>query len=349
VKIAFEIYGRRPLGKLLGEILDALAKHPATAPREIGLFSRSGRVDIPRADILASAERSATDTCTVAAASGEITVRWMYGPRASAQSLIGRISVEPQHCSSLKELLAELCVITGAIYACCDLEATIDADSRFVGGMLFREQAFVGVYWFNYFGREYREALKVDEAIHHHATEVRELGEGLCLTLGATPEEREEASAKGIAEHWPVFQRYRPGTKFANAVAIDYGEIRGLEKPRSAVTTIGSTVGAADDFIASVHIYAQQFHEWARTKGLSPKTEGDFQKIFQEHEPFIRDELLVPAIAAYGETVKAKMGGVWRKAELFHRGEPVVARPGRPWTARRVILEVLEGLEPVET
>jgi hypothetical protein len=34
---------------------------------------------------------------------------------------------------------------------------------------------------------------------------------------------------------------------------------------------------------------------------------------------------------------------------LLHRGEPVVAKPGRPWSARRIILEVLNGLEPTET
>lgn len=132
------------------------------------------------------------------------------------------------------------------------------------------------------------------------------------------------------------------------SVAIDYGEIRGLEKPRSALTTIASTVGPADDFIASVPAHAQRFHEWALAKGLTPKTEEDFQRIFEEHESIIRDELLVPTIAAYGEAVRAKMGGVWRKAELLHRGEPIVAKSGRPWTARRIILEVLKGLESVE-
>jgi len=345
VKIAFEIYGRRPLGRLLGQILDVLAKHSATAPGEVGLFSRSGRVDIPLAEILASAGKSATDTCTVGTASGEITVRWLYGPRAPAQSITGRLVVEPEECSGLKDVLSALCVVARAIYACCDREAAIDADSRLIGGMLYREQAFVGVYWFNHFGREYREALKVDDTIRRHASEVRESGEGLCVMLGATPANRDEASAKAIADQWPVFQRYRPGARFARSIAIDYGEIRGLEKPRSALATIASTVGPVDDFIASVSTHAQRFHEWARAKGLSPKTERDFQRIFEEHEPIIRDELLVVAIAAYGEAVRSTMGGVWKKAELFHRGEPIVVKPGRPWTARRIILEVLEGLD----
>jgi hypothetical protein len=345
VKIAFEIYGRRPLGRVLGQILDVLAKHSPTAPRDVGLFSRSGRVDIPRAEILASAGKSATDTCTVGTASGEITVQWLYGPQAQAQNITGRLALEPQQCSDLKDVLSELCVVAGAIYACCDREADIDADSHLIGGMLYREQAFVGVYWFNYFGREYRESLKVDDTIRLHTGEVRESSEGLCLILGATPVDRDEGSAKAIAERWPVFQKYRPGARFSGSITIDYGEVRGLKKPRSALASIASTVGPADDFIATVSTHAERFHEWARSKGLSPKTERDFQKLFQDHEQIIRDELLVPTIAAYGELVRTKMGGVWRKAELLHRGEPVVAKPGRPWSARRVILEVLEGLE----
>lgn len=274
-------------------------------------------------------------------------MRWLYGPRAQAQSITGRLAVEPEQCSGLKDVLSALSVVAGSIYACCDRETSIDADSQLIGGMLYREQAFVGVYWFNYFGREYREALKVDDTIRRHASEVRELGEGLCLILGASPTDWDEASARAIAEQWPVFQKYRPGARFVRPIAINYGEIRGLEKPRSALATIASTVGPADDFIASVSTHAQRFHEWARVKGLSPKTEGDFQRIFEEHESIIREELLVPAIAAYGEAVRAKMGGVWRRAELLHRGEPMVGKPG-PWTARRIILEVLEGLEPVE-
>ncbi len=277
MKIAFEIYGRRPLGKLLGQTLDVLGKHSATAPREIGLFSRSGRVDTPRAEIVASAAKSASDTCTVGTASGEITIRWMYGPRAHAQSITGRLAVEAGECSDLKDVLFDLSVVAGAIYVCCDHETAIDADSRLIGGMLYREQAFVGVYWFNYFGREYREALKVDDTIRRHASEVRESGEGICLILGVTPAERDEASAQAIAKEWPVFQKYRPGAKFARPIVIDYGEIRGLEKPRSALATVASTVGPADDFIASVSSHAQRFHEWARAKGLSPKTEEDFQ------------------------------------------------------------------------
>ena len=349
MKLAFEVYARRPLGRLLRQILDVLGKHSPTAPKEVSLFSRSGRTDIPLAEILDSAAQSATDTCTIGTACGEIQVRWMYGPQASAQTISGRLALEAEHVSGLRDVLSELCLLTGAIYSLCDLESVIDADIRMVGGMLYREQAFVGLYWFNYFGREYREALRVDDTIRQHASELRESPDGgLFLILGADPEAREEASAKTIAEHWPVFQKYRAGARCPRTIAIDYGEVRGLEKPASTVTTIASTVGPAEDFIASVSAHAQRFHEWARAKHLSAESEEDFQRIFQEHEAVIRDELLVPAIAAYGEAVRARIGGVWKKAEIFHRGEPIVVKPGRPWTARRVILEVLEGLEPVE-
>jgi hypothetical protein len=96
-------------------------------------------------------------------------------------------------------------------------------------------------------------------------------------------------------------------------------------------------------------MHAARFEQWARSRGLAvPQTEEDFIQFFQEHEPVIRDEVLVPTIAAYGELVRRKMGGIWSKAVLLNRGEPVVAKPGRPWSARRVILEVLEGLEPIE-
>ena len=83
--------------------------------------------------------------------------------------------------------------------------------------------------------------------------------------------------------------------------------------------------------------------------GLALADEADFQEVFQQHEQVIRDELLVPAIAAYGEMLRAQTGAVWTTGSLLHRGEPVLAKPGRPWTARRVIVEVLEGLEEPET
>ncbi len=80
-------------------------------------------------------------------------------------------------------------------------------------------------------------------------------------------------------------------------------------------------------------------------RGLSARTEDDYARIFAEHEAIIRDELLVPAVAAYGEMVRTRIQGIWRKSSLFQRGEPVIARPGRPWTSRRVVLEVLDLLD----
>ena len=175
-------------------------------------------------------------------------------------------------------------------------------------------------------------------------------GGGVFLMTRESPEGPIPVEAlQGLARAWPVFRDYEPKAGFPAPVHIDYSEVWGgaapsLPEPRPP----GALVGPPDEFIAAVAAHARRFHEWADGKGLSVRDEAEFRRVLQEHERIIRDELLVPAIAAFGEMVRARTGGVWKKSRILHRGEPMVMKPGQPWTARRVVLEVLEGLEPIE-
>jgi hypothetical protein len=54
--------------------------------------------------------------------------------------------------------------------------------------------------------------------------------------------------------------------------------------------------------------------------------------------------LLLPAIAAYGELVRAELRGEWTPSRTLPSRELVVARRRHPWTRRRVLYEVLDAL-----
>jgi len=173
---------------------------------------------------------------------------------------------------------------------------------------------------------------------------------GLLVVTRDNPEAPTDATRLAtLAKEWPVFRDYDPKASLPRAVRIDYADVWAAPGPRQPDRVAPATfVGRPDEFIAGVEAHARRFHEWARARGLALADEADFHRVFQQHEQVIRDELLVPAIAAYGEMLRAQTGAVWRTGRLLHRGEPVLAKPGRPWTARRVILEVLEGLEALE-
>lgn len=349
MKLDLEIVARRPLGRLLADLLDRFAREPFTEPRAIGLFSRRGRTDLPREEILAAAAGSASDTCVIQVLGGEISIRWFYGPKAHGQTLRGRIDVSPGDFPRLRVLLLDLWRITGGIYGYCDKVQVVDADVQLVKGMLLREQSFVGLYWFNAFGLEFRDELPLDDEVRSLVTELPD--GSLVVVLGETPADKSPEVVEALARKWPVFEKHRPGTRFRKRVEIDYSEVRALGAPQSRIGTIGSIVAPADEFIRSVPQHAERFLAWIESQeGCRPATEQELLDLLPRHEARIRDEkpLLLGAIAAYGELVRARTGGAWREDRLLHRGEPVVGKPGRPWGARRVVLELMEGLEGVE-
>lgn len=231
-------------------------------------------------------------------------------------------------------------------------------------------------YWWNYFGPEYRAQLPLTDAVRAAAFELEELDDGgLVLLTRRSPKDPVDPECLAVlAREWPVFRKYDKKAGFKPPVRIDYSQVWNLPAPElPALRLPRETVGPPDEFIANVPSHARRFVAWAQSQGLAPPgdqnylqvlqgglkllrkrkpwqpegPEEDFFQVLREHEAVIRDELMVPAIAAYGELVRARIGGVWRKS-ILHRGEPVVVRPGRPWTSRRVILEVHDGMEPLE-
>lgn len=344
MKLHFDLYARRPLGRHLGDILQRVEKYPPTTPQALSLSSRYGREDLPREELLAWARTCPADVCHIRTTTGEITAVWKYGPGSSIPTLFGSTQVSSEGLSVLDSLLVDLAMLVGSSYAICDLETAgfspADGTDPYVAKGLFFD-----VFWWNYFGPEYKEALPLNDEIRTAATRARVLSNGaiVLITRGDPREKVNDERVRKIAACWPLFLRWNP--RAISKVAIDYSEIRGLAPPAPVVEKrIVDFVGSADEFIGSVSVNSQRFLEWAATKGIRPVTEDDFRKLFRQFEPVIRDELLVPAIAAYGEALRSRLSGEWSKSWLFGRGEPVVGRPGKPWSRRRVVAEVLEAL-----
>lgn len=259
--------------------------------------------------------------------------------------LFGNAEVSLEELPDLDSLLVDLSTLVGSSYAICDLEAALlppaDGTETYISKGLFYD-----VLWWNYFGPQYKEALPLDDDIRAAVARVRVLSSGATVLISRdNPQLKVNVErVKKVAARWPMFAKWDP--RAISKVDIDYSEIRSLPPPSPPrdKTRFVDFVGDVGEFMASVPVNSQRFVEWAAAKGIQLVTVEDFRQVFRQFEPVIRDELLVPAIAAYGEAVRHQIGGTWTKSWLFGRGEPVVGRPGKPWSRRRVVAEVLEAL-----
>jgi hypothetical protein len=345
MRLAFSVYGRRAIGKELAELTDLFDRSVIGPIQKASLHSRSGREDLSRDEIWASARATSADACSIEAAHGSVTARWFYGPNARAQAISGVATVGKRELGGIVDVLKDTCAWAKAVYAYCDEKAVTDRDIQSANGSLFRENGFFGLYWFNYFGPEFSNAMPLTNGVATVARVEVADGGGRVLLLGEVPGSLLDDNARLIADGWPFFAKYQRGAEFRPSVEIDYSALRGLDAPRSREEAVAAVVRDADGFIASVPVLADRFHQWTQSKGIAIATADDFSRVFRDHEAAIRDEFLLPAIAAYGEFIRARSGGVWTKAKFFHRGEPVIARRGRPWSNRRVVYEVLVALE----
>jgi len=354
MKVSFYLYSRLPLGRRLTSIIELCRSSPVVTPEEVLLTSRERRADLPTDEVIRSAEASDSDSCEIRTVRGDISMAWVYGERRHVPRLWGTWQVAGHELADIVTVLGELATVTGTTYGVCDLEAVRQVSMRSEPDT-YETQGNVGalrqLFWWNYFGTEYRRELAVTDDLRRAAANLVELeGGGLVVVTRPKPNDPvDQARLTIVAKLWPVFRKHDQKARFRTPVRIDYSQVWGLPSPRTRVTSVREIVGPPDEFIASVAAHAERFREWMRGKRLGePQSEEALIAILQKHEQFIRDELLVPAIAAYGELVRQKTGGAWKKATLVNRGEPVVVKPGRPWSARRVILEVLKGLEPFE-
>lgn len=354
MKLDLTIFGRRALGRLLGPIAELFDRWQSDTAVALALTSRQCREDLPRDEVLRSAHTSGSDFCWIKSPSLEVLVDWRYGPGESVPKVSGAIECSAGRLPELIVLLRDLSQIVGATYGFCDLQQLVDPGTHLdpkARPTYAPYLHFPGLYWYNHFGPEYRANLAVDDSIRSLVSIIEQVEDGgLVVMTRSSPQDPPNGERlAAISASWPFFFDRNPGGRFRRPVSIDYSEIRNLPAAeRRAPLPPRALIGDPDEFIASVAARARSFTEWIEKRGHSATTEEEYLRLFQKYEAIIRDEMLVPALAAYGELVRARMGGIWRKATFFNRGEPVVVRPGRPWTTRRVILEVLEGLEPKE-
>ena len=351
MKVQFRISSKRALGERLGSVLQLLDSHSLSKPRQVMLLSRENRTDLPSHEVVESAAKSGSDMCSIECASGSAMVRWVYGSSKFVPAVHGWLDVDENSVAELVELLNQLASETDASYGYCERESLkpVVAGVPDQYGPPDSVAALHGIYWYNYFGSEYRIQLDPNRLAGIRGVEARDVGSQgfLVLTRASPGVQVDEKAVHAITRAWAVFRKYDPKATFSRPVVVDYSEPwRRAAPPPPVAGPIAHAVGEPDEFIRKVPEHAERFEAWLRKRGLRIESEEQWRQTMREHGEVIQDEkLVIPAIAAYGERVRRQMDGVWRKALLLHRGEPVVAKKGQPWSSRRVVVEALEAIE----
>jgi len=350
MKVQFRISSKRAVGERLGTVMRILDSHSFSKPRQAMLLSRENRTDLPLHEVISSAAKSGSDMCSIESVSGSIMVRWVYGSSKFVPAVHGWLDVDVNSAEELVELLNQLASATDASYGYCERESLkpVVAGVPDQYGPPDGVTALHSIYWYNYFGSEYRTHLDLNRLAGIRGPEATDLGgQGFSVVTRASPDSRvDESAVEAITRAWPVFRKYNAKAAFSRPVVVDYSEPwrRAAPLPPQAAP-IAHAVGEPDEFIRRVPEHAERFEAWLRQRGLRIDSEQQWCPMLREHGAVIQDDkLVIPAIAAYGERVRREMDGVWRKAVLLHRGEPVVAKKGQPWSSRRVIMEVLEAI-----
>jgi len=346
MRMTFVVYSRRPLGRLVDQFLQFVDSSAFIGIDRFWLRSRSSRADLRRAELCELARRSSNDGCTIQSGRGSIDLTWHYGPTRGVQHINGLLSVDARELTEFQRFLTSLCGWAAAVYAYSDLRKVVDRDVIAVQGDLYRKESFYSLYWYNYFGPEYASIFRLDTSRNVEGIAIEEGTDKSLVVINGSPG-RPSSAAEELGRLSGIFKKYSPYARFPQPVEIDFSEVRNLPAPGSAMSTIGAIVGPADSFICSVGSRAARFRAWARSKGEEPRSEAEFVRVLRQYAHAIEEEegLLQDGIAAYGELVREKMKGVWRKSRVFHHGEPVVAKPGKPWTSRRVVFEILRALK----
>jgi hypothetical protein len=349
--VSFYFYSRIPLGRHLPRIYAACESTSLLKPRAVLLTSRQRRPDLPLDSVFASAGKSASDSCELAVERGDIGMSWVYGKRRHIPRVWGTLKVAEGELDDLVHALDLLAASAGTTYGTCDLKAIRDQAMRTApdwcesGGVV---AALRTLYWYNYFGDELAQHAPLDGSVGAKPGLVRLPGGIRWLTRTSPSVPIDAENLRVLAGAWPVFTEFDEAARFRNPVKIDYAEVWSGPDPVVGPRPVRDIVGQPAQFIDQAKALADKFHDWAKARGQRIESEDDLRRIFRQHEAVIRDEVLVPAIAAYGELIRRGMDGVWGQAQILHRGEPIVSKRGRPWIRRRVVREALEALSPVE-
>jgi hypothetical protein len=256
--------------------------------------------------------------------------------------LWGTLDIGPEALAAYPAFLSELASASGVFYAVCDRESHRLEAMRAgpdLHGAPDRIEALESAYWYNYFGHEFRDQVPV--AALESFARVERSPDGLAVLLADSPG---AANVARMQESWPVFRSQSPTAAFRPPVGIAFDDVWRVPPVSLSPRSPSQVVGPADAFIATVADEAMRFRAWAQQQGLQGGSPHELREFLKKNSAVVLDEWLKPAIAAYGEAVRAEIAGEWSVSRMLHRGEPVVRRRSRPWTARRVVLEALETL-----
>lgn len=352
LNVEIRLFARRPLGRILGPILEVFEAHGYGVQHISLQFAQAVAASAEgRAELVAIAAQRSSETCELLTAEGRFEISWNYGPHAWLQGVWGEIEASSAELKKLGGLLLGLAELGGGVYGYADAKRKLDQDSREVGGLLLRQESLVGIYWLNYLGPEIALQLGgLGEPRPAFPLLVRSREGGLLFASSAEPGGVDEAVARSVAERWPVFAKLSRGARFPKRLELDLSEVRSLSGPGPEEGTTAALLGDVEAFLERVPEHAARFAQWCEQEGIACGTEADLQQVFGDRAATIRSDrnLLLAAVAAYGEAVRRTTGGIWTRAHLFGRGEAVIGRPWQPWTRRRVVLEVLQFFEPPE-
>ncbi len=348
MKIAFRVYSKKPLGLSARGVVGILQACYWSDLRTLRLLSRSDREDLSAEEVLASAERSASDRLELLSSHGSVKMSWLYGPRAHlfSQVLAGDLDVASEASRHLRELMAQLCETVDALYGACDLERIFLNDAEISASRGDPSRWLIRPYWFNYFGAEYSDQIPKGPLVEAGATVNEARGGATRLLLEEDPTAVKEEARQSIAKVWPVFLRYDDKARFHHAIEADLTAIRGMKPPASNEDTILDVVGDPRAFLSSVSTRRLEGARWVSERGRSVRHSREALQVARRFESELRDEpeKLLNVMAVYGELVREECHGSWTIGRLHYRGEPVLRYGTFGLRVRPVVREFFEAI-----
>jgi hypothetical protein len=140
-------------------------------------------------------------------------------------------------------------------------------------------------------------------------------------------------------------ERKKPVPYALAGVLVVWAAIIGFRSKLREMPPAGSILGDVDDFLASVPVHAEKFTRWGSARGLAMPLEPEaLEEWIWDHREIIGADwptMLRPTVAAFGECLRlAHPKLAWAK----RGGDAVLEVPGRPWTRRRLALEVHDNV-----
>lgn len=225
------ILARRPIGRLIPGICRVLSQCEALVPVELSLGPH--RFSEANDEFQKLAEALVNEKCEIKLRNGQFDVHWNHAPDARTQEMTLLAEISPTEVPSLPARLTELCTLVGATYALFDQVECIDSDKWPMGMHPITPNAVYSLYWFNWFGREYKGELPIGDEVSKSVWKLERQSDGATLILlSEQPEPQHQTQVlKTISKAWPFFLSLQKNAHFIAPIDVDLSEIRSCQPP----------------------------------------------------------------------------------------------------------------------